>query len=377
MSLFRYLTIVVILLVGFLVYNYVFNIPSIISKDDLLKIDQRLINLTASNEFSGVVLISQDDSIIFQKAYGYSDLDNKTPNSLETQFYIGSLTKQFTAFLVVAYCLEYDISLDTKIGEILPAFSESKITIHHLLSHSSGIPHYEGLELVLPIYDNESRQKLFASKKHSIEEYTSLISQMGTIFPPGKRYKYSSFNYILLGAILERVSGKKYKQLLSEYITKPFQLGKTGFDYQKQIHGCAIGKILKDGRLIEGPFQDQTILFSTGGIHSNIADLYKWVKLFYHYEGLNEIERNLIFSNYSEIGFRHFYGYGVMKRDGFGKIASSIGFNQFDYFEHGGKLPGYRSAIISIEQNVDVIILCNIGNAINPREIIAQIYELL
>lgn len=355
------------------------RIPNQLTQQDIKELDAFLKYQTQEGQFSGVVMLAQQDSIIYHQAFGHTNSKRDEAINLNTKFYIGSLTKQFTALLVVKLCHEKGIDFHTPIANFLPDFVDSPITIHQLLSHTSGIKHYEGLEDVLPIHNNESRNEHFAQKKWKINDYVHLIKEIPLKFKSGKWYKYSSFNYILLGAIAEKISKKPYQLLIEEYISQPLDLQHTVFSYEVQkATNFAQAMRQVEGQLSDFSYQDQSVTFSTGGLYSNSEDLYRWLKAFYLQESLNTTEIEAIHSKHSEIGFQHFYGYGIMIRNGFGHLLKYIGLNEFNYSEHGGQLPGFRSSIVSIEQGqLSVIILSNIGNGLHPRKITSKIMEKL
>jgi CubicO group peptidase (beta-lactamase class C family) len=185
-----------------------------------------------SSPFSGTVLVAKKGEIIFEEAYGEADIVSKMPNMVDTKFGIGSVTKQFTAMIIMQLVAENRINLQDTIGKYLsylPKEKADQITIHQLLSHTSGLPHYDGLQTIgVSLVD-------FGNTSYTPKSLAELIGKTHLVYKPGTTYNYSSLGYDLLGAILEEITGKSFSALLTESIIEPLGLQNTGFGSNEYV----------------------------------------------------------------------------------------------------------------------------------------------
>jgi len=311
--------------------------------------------------FNGVMLVTKNDKVLVKKAYGFYDKERNIKNTVDSRFMIGSITKQFTAMLIMQQVERGVIKLDKSVSDYLPYFPLNKgkqLTIHRLLSHTSGLPHYEGLRRLDVKLDDFRKNKL------SPKDYVQLIAKMDLINQPGTQFYYSSQNYILLGAILEQVTGKTYATLLEENITSPLKLNNTGFTDNKFIEeNVAQGYIFTEshffkalfssdkGEYRKDRFRDQSTTYATGGIYSTVDDLYIWSKAVKQNKLLTkEMTDKMLTPN---IGG---YAYGW-----FINHENVIRFNPFvQLIHHGGTLEGFAANIAIYQDGVTVIYLSNV-----------------
>jgi len=312
--------------------------------------------------FNGVMLVAKNDKILLKKSYGFHDIAKNTDLTTNSRFLIGSVTKQFTAMLVMQLVENGTIALDKTINDYLPYFPKDKgneLTIHRLLSHTSGLPHYEGLRrLNIPL-------DKFRENAISVKSYVQLIAKMDLINEPGTQFYYSSMNYVLLGAILEQVSGQSFSQLIQEKIAKPLKLKNTGYADNSYIENhVAKGYTFKEGGFFEALFFDkkgeykesrfrhQSNAYSTGGMHSTIDDLYLWSKAIKQNKILSkEMTEKMLTPNLGG------YGYGW-----FVNHENMIRFNpSIQLLSHGGSLEGYSSNLALYEDGTTIIYLANVA----------------
>ena len=229
---------------------------------------------SVTNGFSGVVLVSEKGEIILSKGYGWADGKNKIPNSPSTVFNIGSVTKQFTASAILKLVEQGKIKTSDKISTYFAQtpFDKSDITIHQLLTHTSGISNRTG-----GFRYNE------ASKQQFLKEFFESKLQS----KPGAKYQYANANYIMLTVILESVSGQMYSSFLNDYLFEPSQMKSTGyksinFSTERLAHGYYYNRNEEQwedwGTTQQHlPFNDKHwYSIGKGDIHSTIEDLYKW-----------------------------------------------------------------------------------------------------
>ncbi|CAF0949969.1 unnamed protein product [Didymodactylos carnosus] len=190
----------------------------------LTKIDHYFTELTQSNEFSGSLLISKCGHILLSKGYGSSDYTQQTKNTSKTMYRIGSLSKQFTSFIILKLHEQHLLNIDKDfLSAYLPEYPHSnKIRLKMLLNHTSGITDYTEL----PQFESEC-----VSKTYKLDELIRLFSHCPLDFEPGTKFHYSNSNYILLGAIIHSISpSKTFEELLNEYILKPLNMNNTIYE---------------------------------------------------------------------------------------------------------------------------------------------------
>ncbi len=332
------------------------------------------IKIEIRSPFSGTVLVAKKGNIIFEKAYGKSNRITETPNTINTKFGIGSITKQFTAMLIMQMVAEKAINLKDTIGKYLPYLPKEKagtITIHQLLSHTSGLPHYGGLPAI------GVSLKDFGNTYYTPKELVKLIGKTNLVRTPGKAYYYSSLGYDILGAILEEVSGKSYKNLLNEKIIKPLGLKNTGFESNeyienelakgysyREVYGLDWWTSEHGGKITEAPFRDQSTAYSAGGMHSTVKDLFTWSKALKTHKLLSsELTEIMLTPN------KHGHCYGLV-RNWDDIIEKNINVRLYG---HGGALAGNSAFIALYDDETTIVYLANRSN-LKAEEILHQIY---
>lgn len=320
------------------------------------KMHQYISSYQGVSAFSGVVLVSSDDSILFQRAYAMANYEWNIPNTLNTKFRIASLSKSFTAALVMQMVEQNRIRLDATISEYMPDYPSSykdSITIRQLLTHTSGIPHYDAVRGFDPDY---TRLPITA------EKYIKLIAGLNIVFRPGTGTHYSSFGYYILGVILERVSGMPFSELLKRNILIPAGLTATSFDDMASIQSNrASGYNIDHRGLINCSFEDTQKSTGSGGIISTAGDLCRWSSAIQSGKIVTKMSTDLIFSKDGSFG----YGWVLGEQ----KVKGSSEKQLFAF--HGGSDFGFASYIyINLTSGKVVIVLSNLESA--PVEKIAR-----
>ena len=257
-----------------------------------------------AGSFNGVALVARDGRVVFERGYGYANLEWRIPNDPDTKFELRSITKQFTALLVLQLVNEGKLALDGHISDYLPYYRKdtgAKVTIHHLLSHTSGIPNF----IAEPGFLDGP-----ASRRHyTVQEFAQQHCSGDLQFEPGTKFAYSNSGYFLLGAILEEVSGKSYEDLLDQRIFRPLGMKKSGYAHSEAIleHRAAGYERTSVGLLKNARFYDMSIPFAAGALYSTVRDLYLWDQALYTERLLPSRFRDLLFQpNLDNYG----YGWG-------------------------------------------------------------------
>ena len=327
----------------FLLFTTVIFITAF-GQDKLEKLDELLKAYANQSRFNGSVLVIKDGKTILDKGYGFSNVNENQLNSPNTIFQVGSITKQFTAAVILKLQEENKINLQDQLSKYFPGYPNSdSITIEHLLTHTSGIYSY-------------TNDKDFMSSKinmpHSREQMLSLFKDKPLQFTPGTKWRYSNSGYLLLGYIIEDVTGLTYQQAIRNYIFIPLQMKNSGFDYtQLKNQKKATGYFqLVDEMNTQAPSIDSTISFASGSIFSTTADLYKFQQ---------GMQSNSILSKSTletaSTSFKNNYGYGF-------EIDSVAGKR---IIGHSGSIHGFVSNLVWVPGENTVVILLN--NVTSPH----------
>ena len=235
------------------------------------EIDIYLNSLTETNSFTGAVLVARDNQIILSEGYGFSNRDQNIPNTSHTRFRICSITKQFTAMGILILQDQGKLSVDTRICDFLPQCPTAwrAITVHHLLTHTSGIPDFTDLP------DYESTKSLPSSPLQTIARFQDMPLQ----FEPGDRWSYSNSGYIILGYLIEQVSGQPYDDFIQGNIFSPLQMNDSGYDHNLDI--IATGYTGIGSQWAEAHYIDMSIPYSAGALYSTVEDMYRWDQALY------------------------------------------------------------------------------------------------
>jgi len=263
------------------------------------KLDQYLTGITPFG-FSGAVLVAKGDEILLNKGYGLAIRSQGIPNTADTIFCVGSITKQFTAAAIMTLETKSKLKTEDPIGKYLDGVSADKATIalHHLLTHTSGLVPDVGGD-----YEKSGR-----------DETVRKILALPLEFKPGERFAYSNVNYTLLAAIIEKVSGQPYEEYLYEHLFKPAGMEWTGYRRPKWdervVAHWYVGKI--DNRnSLERPFPYWNLI-GNGGILSTTEDMFKWHRALLNDKILSAAAKKKLFTPFLN---EYAYGWDVLKTE--------------------------------------------------------------
>ncbi|HLJ56503.1 MAG TPA: serine hydrolase domain-containing protein [Chthonomonadaceae bacterium] len=288
--------------------------------------------------------IVRDGKLVTARGYGLANVENHVPVTPDTVFEIGSMTKQFTAALVLMQVEEGKIGLDDKIDKYLPDTPAAwrEITVRNLLTHTSGI---KGYTEVAPSF------LALAREPHTQQEIVKMVSGLPLAFAPGQKWAYSNTGYYLLGMILEKVAGKPYMELLGERILKPLAMTNTRDGAPEAIIRNRASGYLWDGKLQNAPWLQPTAAFAAGCLVSTVGDLAKWDAALATDRLLKPSSRDMMWTPVKLKGGGEF-GYG------FGWAIGSAGGHKL--IEHGGGTAGFSTDIARYPgEKITVIVLTN------------------
>ena len=303
------------------------------------RIDALLARYQELGLFNGSTLVADKGQVVLKKGYGLANMEWGIPNTPDTKFRLGSITKQFTATLIMQMVEQGKIDLEAPVTRYLPDYparTGDRIKIHHLLNHTSGIVGYTEI----PSF-GETARKAYAPVK-----FLDFFSKLDLLFEPGSRYSYSNSAYFLLGAILEKVSGLSYQTLLRERIFAPLVMNDSGYDSTGPLlmkRAAGYDKEF-DGSYTNTGYLDMTQPFSAGSLYSTAEDLYRWDQALYGEKVLSAASKEKMFTpGLSDYG----YGWLIRKKDGVTTI------------EHGGGINGFNTLITRNPDSKRVIVLLN------------------
>jgi len=278
----------------------------------------------AADRFAGAVLIAKHGKVIFSEAYGLADREHKTPNTLKTRFRIGSMNKMFTAVSILQLAQARKLELTDPVGKYLTDYPNkdiaSKVTIHQLLTHTGGTGDIFG-----PEFDAHRREL------RTLQDYLNLYGNRAPKFDPGSRWEYSNYGFILLGAIIEKVSGQSYYDYVREHVYVPAGMTSTGSEPEdKAVSDRSVGYTKMDSAAW-APNTD-TLPYrgsSAGGGYSTVEDLMQFSDALQSHKLLDALYTGMLTTGKPGTPDRS-YAYGFEDRMVNGSRC----------FGHGGGAPG-------------------------------------
>jgi len=291
-----------------------------------------------SNGPGGVFLVSKEGKTIYRKAIGKSNIELDVDMIPENIFQIGSMTKQFTAIAIMMLQEEGKLNVSDTISKYLPDYPNGeKITIHHLLTHTSGIKDFTKMKSIMSIAKSDLKPKALVEffKDEPID------------FAPGEKFKYNNSGYALLGYIIELLSNQDYKSFIEEQI-----FAKVGMNHSYYAND---NKIIKDraygyhgGKEYKNKFGVSfTIPYASGALMSTVDDMLLWQQAINNNILISQKNKELVFKNHSlNDGTKINYGYGWHLKE----------LNSVKTREHGGSIFGFKSMAVYVP-DLDVYVV--------------------
>lgn len=310
--------------------------------------------LVENKTFNGAALVVDNVEVIYNKAFGNANMEWNIPNTPDTKFEIGSVTKQFTAMLIMQLVADNKIITSDTIGKYLPEIfgKFGKITIHQLLTHTSGLP---GHATVLSDY-----LKIHLKVPYTFEERVEQIKNFDYEFTPDSSWSYNGFGYSILGEIIVKITDKSLEENYAEKIFNPLGMNNSGSYFNtKLVEKIAYGYQQNwENNFIPPVFFAKTnTTLGGGGLYSTTEDLLKW-----H----NALQNNtLLPDELMKIYFGHHFQFSDNDGYCYGNYYDSLKINEkksLGIYSHGGSLPGNSSLIFRVpESNQCIILLTNGG----------------
>ncbi len=304
-----------------LVFAFIAAACLVLAQDAAAALDQYVRSFAKPpGGFMGSVLVATGGKVILAKGYGYADVELDVPNTPQTKFRLGSITKQFTAAAILQLQEQGKLNVQDHVSKYYSNAPESwkDITIRHLLTHTSGIHNFTAL----PDYVKRMRERVAPL------ELIARFRDLPLDFPPGSKFSYSNSGYEVLGYIIEKVSGETYEEYLKKHIFDPLALADTGYDHTDAIlKGRAMGyETAPDGKLRNAAFLDMSIPYSAGSLYSTVLDLYKWDRALYAEKVLSKQSKEQMFTPFLN---NYAYGWFVRKLYDHRTITHNGGINGF------------------------------------------------
>jgi CubicO group peptidase (beta-lactamase class C family) len=306
------------------------------------ELDSYFSSLVAENKLSGVVLVAKDGVTMASKAAGVANKATNAPIDLNTKFNLGSMNKMFTAVAIAQLAQAGKLSFTDTVGKHLPDYPNKevaeKVTIHHLLTHTSGMGSY---------FNNKFRAQ--REQLLTVAAHLPLFDTDPLAFPPGEKFEYSNAGFMLLGAIIEKVSGQDYYTYVTEHIYKPAEMNDTGFyEPGKEIPNLAIGytRMSPEGQpqeeIRDNNNRREIKGGPAGGGFSTAPDLVKFQQALFGYKLLDKAHTELVTTGKVDgpRGMKYAYGFGDISFGGKRSVGHNGGFPgiaaNFEMFPESG-----------------------------------------
>ncbi len=301
------------------------------------KLDEYL-SAAAKQGFTGSALVARDGKVIFSKGYGMANAEWDIPNTPQTKFRLGSITKQFTAASILLLQERGKLSVQgpvCKFFDNCPDFWK-EITIHHLLTHTSGIPNYTNFPdwrktMMIPV---------------TMESLVARFKDKPLDFKPGEKWSYSNSGYVALGHIIEKVAGETYESFLQKNIFGPLKMSDSGYDRHDTIlKNRATGYSSRNGERVNSEYIDMTVPHAAGALYSTVEDLFTWNEALFSDKLLSAKSREAMTTV-----DKNYYAYGLaVIQQHYRKMVF-----------HGGHIEGFETFLARFpEEKLTVVVLRN------------------
>jgi CubicO group peptidase (beta-lactamase class C family) len=320
-------------------------------------VDEYITPYVDSRIFSGSVLIAQGENILLSKGYGMANLEHDVPNTPQTKFRLGSITKQFTAMAILMLQEQGQLNVQDSVCDYVPNCPEAwqPITIHHLLTHSSGIPN---------LTDFPDFEEMMASGS-TVSGTINTFIEKPLHFTPGTKFSYSNSGYIVLGHIIEQsVGNPSYGAYVRDNIFQSLNMTNTGYDHNSLVlSDRASGYFRIDPNTLgNADYLHMSVPHAAGALYSTVEDLYLWDRALYTEALVSQSSLDMMF-----LPDKDEYGYGWFIGTLLGRKVTA----------HNGGINGFATSIARfVDDDVVIIVLSNIEDT-DPAEITQELAEIV
>lgn len=307
------------------------------------RLEQIVQSYVARDHFMGAVLIAKGDEVILSKGYGSANLEWNIANTPSTKFRLGSITKQFTAACILLLEERGKLKIDDPVHKYMadapPAWEN--ITIYNLLTHTSGIPNFTGFP------DYATTEALPSPAEKTVARFRDKPLD----FEPGSKFSYSNSGYVLLGYLIEKISGESYEKFLQENIFTPLEMKDSGYDsnarvIERRAAGYAVAPG-DGGALVNAGFVNMTIPGGAGGLYSTTEDLFRWERGLFEGKVLSAASLQKMTTP-----FQDDYAFGVIVRTAQGRKQ----------IWHNGSIEGFNASMAYYpDSKIVVAVLANVN----------------
>lgn len=309
-----------------------------LAQDLAPKFDEYLGEITKQGRFTGSVLVSRDGKEIFSKGYGLANAEFDIPNTPNTKFRLGSVTKQFTAVSILLLQERGKLSVQDSVCKFFDTCPEAwkEVTVHHLLTHTGGLPNFTN-------FPDYTKTMMIPT---SMESLIARFKDKPLDFKPGEKWNYSNSGYVTLGYIVEKVAGESYESFVRKNVFDPLKMTNTGYDHHETIlknraTGYSLGKGLKVNSL---PI-DMTIPHGAGALYSTVEDLFLWNEALFSDKLLSAKSREAMMTP-----VKNGYGYGIGMNEQLKRKTVS----------HSGGINGFSTILVRFpEEKITIVVLRN------------------
>jgi len=316
--------------------------------------EQVIQSFAADKQFMGAVLVARGNDILLDKGYGFANLEWNIPDSPKTKFRLGSITKQFTAASILLLEERGKLSVNDSVKKYMPDAPAAwdKITIFNLLTHTSGIPSFTS-------FPDYAKLEPFPATP---AELVARFRDKPLDFQPGEQWSYSNSGYVLLGYLIERISGESYAHFVQDNIFKPLGMADSGYDSNSAvIQNRASGYTVGQNGIVNAGYIDMTIPLSAGALYSTTEDLLRWEQGLFGGKLISPASLKKMTTP-----FKNGYGFGL-------GIRVVNGQEQID---HGGGIEGFNTMLAYYPaEKLTVVVLANLNGAA-PEEIAADLHTI-
>jgi len=322
---------------------------------DTARMEQVMQGYVSAGTFMGTVLVARDGNVVFDKAYGMANVELDVPNTPDTKFRLGSITKQFTAASILLLEERGKLKIDDRVKTYLPdaPMSWDRITIYNLLTHTSGIPNFTAL----PDYNT------IKLSSRSADAAVAAVRDRPLDFGPGEKMSYSNTGYIVLGDIIEKVSGQSYEQFVTENIFMPLGMKDSGYDSNTAIiKHRASGYIKQPSGYINASYIHMSIPFAAGALYSTTHDLLKWEQALFAGKVVSKASLERMTTP-----FKNDYAFGL--------VSALV--KDRRVITHSGGIDGFNTTMTYYPDTRTVVIVLSNVNGRIPDQAAAQLGALM